>query len=73
IIHYEQALEESETTTASETSPTESNVSELSFPEPPNCGLLNSNDWYLFDPSTGILPLDFQTYPTFHQENFDEY
>ncbi|CAG8777420.1 28652_t:CDS:2 [Gigaspora margarita] len=48
----------------------ENNVSELSFSEPPNSGLLNSNDWYLFDQSTGILPLDF---PTFHQENFNEY
>ncbi|KAF0559087.1 MATA-HMG [Gigaspora margarita] len=68
IINYEQTLEEPETTF--ETSPTESNVSELSFSEPPNSGLLNSNDWYLFDQSTGILPLDF---PTFHQENFNEY
>ncbi|CAG8822976.1 20182_t:CDS:2, partial [Gigaspora margarita] len=79
IIHHEQVLDESET--ISETSLIENiNVTENSSLELHNFGLLNFNNWCLFNPSTGILHLDFQkcvrennfdqeAYPTFYQEN----
>ncbi|CAG8743392.1 17138_t:CDS:1 [Gigaspora margarita] len=88
IIQFEKtnqnAPEPSEPTPETSVAESINVVTEQSPSEPPNLGFLNYEEWFLFDSSTRLLPIDIQEYlginnfeqgtsTSFYHENFNGY